>query len=100
MAVVESLESRRLLAGPIVITQGGTYTGTWENFANDSPVVTIRTTQPVVIQNATIRGKGDLIFSDTVGTNITVRNSAGYAVNPNVYGESPGRFVEVENVKN
>ena len=48
MAVVQSLESRRLLAGPIVITQGGTYTGNWENVANDSPVVTIKTAQPVV----------------------------------------------------
>ena len=29
--LVESLETRRLLASTLVITKGGTYTGTWES---------------------------------------------------------------------
>ena len=61
---VEPLELRRLLAaGPIIITRGGTYSGSWENLTDRTPVVTIKTTEPVVIQNATIKGKGHLIQS-------------------------------------
>jgi hypothetical protein len=98
---VESLELRQLLAaGPIVITSGGTYSGSWENLADRNPVVTIKTTEPVVIQNATIKGKGHLIQSTVVGANITVRNSSGIGVNPNVSGASPGRFVNAEGAKN
>jgi len=96
---VEQLERRRLLAG-IVITRGGTYSGTWENLADRAPVVSIRTTEPVVIQNATIRGKGHLIQSTVVGANVTVRKTTGIGVNPNVYGVAPGRFLDVEGAKN
>src|SRR5688500_4000135 len=73
---VEQLERRWLLAS-IVITKGGTYTGSWENLANRDPVVTVKTTEPVVIENATIKGKGHLIFSTTAGANITVRKTTG-----------------------
>ncbi|MEA2733986.1 MAG: hypothetical protein QOE14_437, partial [Humisphaera sp.] len=98
---VESLERRLLLAsGPIVITKGGTYTGSWENLLDRNPVITVKTTEPVVIQNATIKGKGNLIYSATAGANITVRNSSGVGVNPNVAGASPGRFITVEGAKN
>jgi hypothetical protein len=98
-ASVEHLERRRLLAG-IVITRGGTYTGTWENLADRTPVVSIRTTEPVVIQNATIRGKGHLIQSTITGANVTVRKTTGIGVNPNVFGVAPGRFLDVEGAKN
>ena len=40
MTWVEPLELRRLLAtGPIVITKGGTYTGSWENLTDRTPVL-------------------------------------------------------------
>ena len=97
---VETLELRRLLAaGPIVITKGGTYSGSWENLTDRTPVITIKTTEPVVIQNSIIKGKGNLIHSTTVGAIITVKNSTGIGVNPNVAGASPGRFINVESAK-
>jgi hypothetical protein len=73
---VEVLELRRFFAaGPIVITRGGTYSGSWENLTDRTPVITIKTTEPVVIQNATIKGKGHLIQSTIVEDNISIYKS-------------------------
>lgn len=93
---IEHLEIRRLLASPIVITKGGTYSGTWESQNANTAAVLIKTTEPVIIENSTIRSRGDLIESGVSHTNITVRNTAGYALNPNVYGKLPGQFFTVE----
>jgi hypothetical protein len=84
----------------IVVTSGGTYSGEWES--NDPQVspVTSRTTEPVVIINSTLRGKDDLIATDVTGANITVRNTRGFGMNPNVAGEEPGRFLKAERFKN
>ena len=94
---LEHLEVRALLASPIVITAGGTYSGTWESFDPNVPAVSIQTSAPVIIENSIIRGRGDLIRSSFTHNKITVRNTSGFGLNPNVYGESPGRFFDVEN---
>src|SRR5215218_11434459 len=93
--LIETLEQRTMLASPIVITKGGTYTGTWESTNRSTPAVTVNTSEPVTILNSTVRGPGDLIVSGTSHTNITVRNTKGYGVNPNVAGKVVGEFVDV-----
>src|SRR5215207_1920393 len=93
--LLERLEGRTLLAAPIVITKGGTYTGTWESTDRNVAAVTVDTSEPVIILNSVVRGPGDLIESDTSHTNITVRNTKGYAVNPNVLGKTAGEFIDV-----
>jgi len=81
-------------SGPVVITSGGTYSGNWESLDPDVPAVTIRTTDPVVIENSNVRGRGDLIKTGVDHGDVTVRNTRGYGMNPDVYGEVPGRFFE------
>jgi hypothetical protein len=86
--------------GPIVITRGGTYTGNWQSLDAGTSAVTIKTTEPVVIENANVRSRGDLISTGVSGTNVTVRNTRGYALNPEVAGQTPGRFFDGEYFKN
>ena len=80
-------------SGPITINSGGTYTGNWQSLNAGTPAVQINTTQPVVILNSNIQSKGDLIYSGVHGNNVTVKNTHGWGLNPNVYGQAPGRFV-------
>jgi len=62
--------------------------------------VSVRTSQPVIIQNANIRSRGTLIDgSDCVG-NLTVRNVRGHGLNPTVHGLYPGRFLMVRGFAN
>lgn len=88
----------RSYAGPLVITQGGTYTGSWQSLDPEVPVITIRTREPVVIENSYLRGRGNLIRGEAV--NLTVRNTTGYGLNPLTDGLFPGRFLAVERVLN
>ena len=81
-------------SGPLVITRGGVYTGKWESLDPAVPAVTVRTAEPVVIENAVVRGRGVLIATGADHADVTVRNSSGYALNPNVSGLTPGRFFE------
>ncbi|MCC6424016.1 MAG: fibronectin type III domain-containing protein [Phycisphaerales bacterium] len=83
-------------SGPITITKGGVYTGNWESNDAKRAAVEIDTTEAVTIINSNIRGRGHLIQSSVSGANVTVLNTAGYALNPNVSGRSPGRFVNAE----
>jgi hypothetical protein len=94
---LEHFEQRTLLSGPLVITTGGTYSGTFESFDRNVPAITIQTSQPVVIENSILRGRGALISSSFAHSKITVRNTQGFGLNPNVLGKAPGRFVDVEN---
>ncbi len=80
---------------PIVITQGGTYSGNWQSTSALTPAVTIATQEPVIIQDSHIRGAGDLIHAAVKGADITVRNSLGMAVNPSVKGQLNGVFLDV-----
>ncbi|WP_052351922.1 hypothetical protein [Deinococcus pimensis] len=86
-------------AKPLVVTKGGRYSGNWESLDPNVPAVLIRTTEPVVIQNANIRGRGRLIVG-TSGNRVTVRNSRAYGLNPNVAGRSQGEFVYLDSPAN
>ena len=79
--------------GPIVIKKGGTYSGNWES--NDkTAAVYIQTTEPVIIENANIRGRGNLIAG--FNADLTVRNTRGYNLNPDVAGKTAGRAISLE----
>jgi hypothetical protein len=100
-ARMEGLEPRSYCAGiaweaPIVITEGGTYTGNWRSRDPEVAAVTIETDEPVIIRNSTIRSRSDLIATHVVGADVTIRNTAGYGENPNVRGQAPGRFLKAE----
>ena len=80
---------------PITITKGGTYSGNWQSLDANVPAVTIKTSEPVTIENSRLRGQGDLILAHDGNVELTVRNTYGYGLNPNVYGQIPGRFITV-----
>jgi hypothetical protein len=80
---------------PIVITAGGTYTGNWQSTDSKTPAVTVATTDPVTIENSHISSVGNLIKTSVAGTNLTVRNSLGMAMNAGVKGQPNGNFVDV-----
>ena len=60
-----------------------------------TPAVTVATTAPVKIENAHIRSVGNLIKTSVAGSNLTVRNSLGVALNASVKGQPNGNFLEV-----
>jgi hypothetical protein len=82
-------------SGPIVISEGGTYSGNWQSTDARTAAVTVTTTAPVVIENAHIRSVGSLIKTTIAGSNLTVRNSLGVAANAAVKGQPNGVFLEV-----
>jgi hypothetical protein len=79
-------------SGPLVITRGGTYSGNWTSNDPKVAAVTIRTSDPVVVDNATVSGRGNLILVGA-GANVTIRNVVGTALDPGVAGASRGAFV-------
>src|SRR5829696_6812536 len=70
-----ALRASRAGAAVLVIDRGGTYSGTWESDDANVPCVRIATAEPVVIENATVRGRGDLIVSKQHQAKITIRNT-------------------------
>ena len=84
-------------SGPITITKGGTYSGNWKSTSQSTPAVTISTTEPVTIENSYITGPADLINDPTYGNNLTVKNTIGIGLNPNVSGKAWGTFVDAQN---
>ena len=80
---------------PVVISEGGTYSGNWQSTDPRTPAVTVTTKDPVVIENSHIRSVGSLIKTTIAGTNLTVRNSLGVAANSTVKGQPNGVFLEV-----
>jgi hypothetical protein len=78
-------------SNPLTITKGGTYTGSWESNDARIPAVTVATTEPVVIQDCNLRGKGNLVHG-RVGTavDVTVRNCVGENTS------TSGRFIELD----
>ncbi|MFB9993298.1 NPCBM/NEW2 domain-containing protein [Deinococcus oregonensis] len=95
-AATSSAEAQESFDGPLVITRGGTYSGHWESLDSSLPAVRIRTSEPVIIENSSIRGRGTLIQG--FHTRLTVRNTRGISLNPEFAGRSPGRFVNLEEV--
>ena len=86
--------------GPIVITHGGTYSGTWASDDPNVPAVNILTNERVVLKNATITGRGDLIDINGTGAgaNVTVRDVTGAALDPGVAGLQRGSFISANGV--
>ncbi len=82
-------------SGPIQITSGGTYSGNWNSDDPNTPAVTIRTDQPVTIQNSVITSRGTLISVSGVksGARVTIENVTGTALDPGVKGLPRGTFV-------
>lgn len=85
-------------SGPIIIIRGGTYTGNWESHDTEVPAVEVRTSEPVIIQNATIRGAGHLIKSWGYNCNLTVLNTKGYGLPPTPWKNyrKPRRFLAAD----
>ncbi|MFC4454820.1 NPCBM/NEW2 domain-containing protein [Deinococcus sonorensis] len=84
--------------GPITITKGGTYSGNWQSLDPKVPVITIKTSEPVIIENSTLRGRGNLVAG--FRNRVTLRNNKGYGLNPNVAGRIMGRFANLEEAYN
>lgn len=82
-------------SAPVVISSGGTYSGNWVSDDPSVPAVTIKTTQPVVLQDSVISSRGDLIqiSGSGNGANVTVKNVTGTALDPQVSGQSRGSFI-------
>jgi hypothetical protein len=83
-------------SGPIVISEGGTYSGNWQSTDVKTPAVTVATTAPVIIENAHLSSVGGLIKTTVTGSNLTVRNSLGVAMNAAVKGQPNGVFLSVD----
>jgi len=81
-------------SAPIVITQGGVYSGNWQSTDRNTPAVTVATTDPVIIQGAHIRSTSDLIKVKVQGADLTVRNSLGVALNGAAKGQPNGVFLD------
>jgi hypothetical protein len=93
------------VSGPVTITAGGTYSGTYESLDPNTPAVTIATSQPVVLDGAVIRHTGNGVFARSTRANLTVRNSRFVALAPtggiveqlDVYAYQPTAFVVEHN---
>ena len=86
-------------SSPLVITQGGTYSGNYRSTNSSVPVITIQTTQPVIIENCVLAGAGDIIDAKNGGDNLIVRNNKAYGLTQSADGVRHGRFVEVNSAK-
>ncbi|MBB6016816.1 hypothetical protein ACFP9V_19120 [Deinococcus radiopugnans] len=78
--------------GPLTITTGGTYSGRWESQDPAVPAVTVKTAEPVILENCAVRGPGHLISARWVHTRLTVRGCEGQDTSD----ETAGRFLAVE----
>jgi hypothetical protein len=83
-------------SAPITITRGGMYSGNWESNDPNRPAVIIDTTDPVTIVNSNVRSRSTLIATWVDHADVTIQNTNGYALNPNVAGQTPGRFLDAE----
>jgi hypothetical protein len=83
---LEQLEPRQLMS-TLIITAGGSYSGTWSS-------VTVDTTAPVTVQNATISGTGALIHTAVSGTRLTLENITATGLDPTTAGVAPGQFID------
>lgn len=83
---------------PLVITKRGTYSGNWESKDFNIAAVTIKTSDPVIIEKCHVRGTGTLITTRVSAqenqsrANVTVRNCYGHGVPPSAPDRAPGMF--------
>jgi hypothetical protein len=78
----------------LVITHGGTYTGTYRNTSSGTACIRVATTEPVVLDGCTLTGPGNLIEAGE-GADLTVRNCRGQGLAPTTDQQAPGRFLDV-----
>jgi Chitobiase/beta-hexosaminidase C-terminal domain/Bacterial Ig-like domain (group 2) len=81
-------------SAPIVINQGGTYSGNWQSTDGKTAAVTITTTDPVILQDAHLSSNSNLIKVTVAAANVTVRNSVGVAVSATAKGQPNGVFLD------
>lgn len=86
--------------GPLVITKGGSYSGTWTSNDPHTPAVSINTNEPVTLHDSVLTGRGDLVDINGTGTgaNVTITNVTGTALDPNVAGMQRGAFVSANGI--
>ncbi|MGI4831780.1 MAG: hypothetical protein ACRYFU_26900 [Janthinobacterium lividum] len=86
--------------GPLTITKGGSYSGTWTSNDPNTPAVNILTNEPVTLHNAVLTGRGDLIDINGTGTgaNVTVEDVTGTALDPGVAGMQRGAFISANDM--
>jgi hypothetical protein len=82
-------------SGPITISSGGAYSGSWTSNDPNTPAITIATDAPVTIQDSIIAGRGTLIRINGVstGANVTIDNVTATGLDPQVAGVERGAFV-------
>lgn len=87
---------------PFSITKGGTYRGDWESKNTEVPAVEIKTNEKVIIEDSTVAGAGYLIKSWYNNADITIRNTAGYGLEPtkHIGYKKPRRFLAVSEFMN
>jgi hypothetical protein len=68
----------------------GNYLGT-----TSRPAITIATSNPVIITHALLQGPGDLIQGLLVPVNLTITNTTGIGINPNIRNAQKGIFLHV-----
>ncbi|MCB2378935.1 hypothetical protein LGH70_15145, partial [Hymenobacter sp. BT635] len=85
--------------GPVVIRQGGVYTGTFRSTDSSVPCVTIDTTEPVTLQSCVLQGAGTLIQADQGWAQLTVVNCRGYGLRPSRDQVARGLFLRAGSAK-
>lgn len=87
-------------SGPIEVGPSATVpiiiTGNYRSNDPKVPAIQINTSQPVVIRNCTVAGRGHLISNTRPGADVKVQNCRGFGLNPYVRMVNPGRFVALE----
>ena len=77
----------------LVITHGGTYTGSYRSPESGTACVRVATREAVVLEGCQLTGAGDLIVAGE-GADLTVRNCCGQGLAPTVDKQAPGRFLD------
>lgn len=85
-------------ADPLVITKGGTYTGTHESNDAATPAVRVATPEPVVLENMVLRSRGHLIEA-AGNVDLVVRKVTGTGLVPNLKDRHVGRFLTVNSFR-
>lgn len=84
-------------SGPVIIKEGGTYSGNWRSTNPSTPAVKVETSQPVTIQNCQVESVTDGIYSLGWNANLTINNCKGQGLNPNIVNRKKGFFINVGN---
>ena len=100
IAPVQAQAPNVTYSGPLVITQGGTYTGNYRSNTSGVPAITIQTSQPVILENCIIASAGDLIDGKPAQADLTIRNCKGYGLTPSADNTRRGYFVAVNGARN